>query len=222
MKKVQRIGKLNKKTAVMTMASITAAAVAVTGLYGLDKDVQEMQVYAKESFTGMKEIVEEHDSDNPFTILDISPTKAMYILSGSGKTYNLSTGTIGYLTSGQAPIEKDIQRIFSDNTAFYRYDESEPLAKAIMPLGYEDPEFLTIAYEEAYGGTIDRLDERRDWIKLYDPVGADGPAGGDKPTGRLMAYLTKVDPDVDGSGAYQYDGPSLIGDGADGLSAFDL
>ncbi len=218
MKKVQRMGKLNKKTAVMTIASITAAAVAVTGLYGLDKDVQEMQVYAKESFTGMKEIVEEHDSDNPFTILDISPTKAMYILSGSGKTYNLSTGTIGYLTSGQAPIEKDIQRIFSDNTAFYRYDEREALAKAIMPLGYEDPEFLTIAYEEAYGGTIDRLDERRDWIKLYDPVGADGPAGGDKPTGRLMAYLTKVDPDVDGSGAYQYDGPSLIGDGADGLS----
>ena len=94
MKKVQRMGKLNKKTAVMTMASIAAAAVAVTGLYGLDKDVQEMQVYAKESFTGMKEIVEEHDSDNPFTILDISPTKAMYILSGSGKTYNLSTGPV--------------------------------------------------------------------------------------------------------------------------------
>ena len=42
MKKVQRIGKLKKKTAVMTMASITAAAVAVRGLYGLGKDVQEM------------------------------------------------------------------------------------------------------------------------------------------------------------------------------------
>ena len=102
----------------MALAAVTAAAVAATGIYGLYKKTEGAEVYAKESFLGLKEIVEEHDRDNPFTILDISPARAMYIMDGTGKTYHLSTGTIGYLTSGQAPIEKDIQEIFSENTAF--------------------------------------------------------------------------------------------------------
>ncbi len=198
MKKIQKTGqpKLNKKTAVMAVASITAAAMAVTGIYGLGGHVQDMEdVFAKESFTGMKEIVEEHDKDHPFRILDITPTKAMYIVGGtSAKTYNLSTGTIGYLTGGQAPIEKDIYDIFNNNTDFYAYEEREALAKAIIPSGFDNADFLTIAYEEAYGGTIDRLDESRDWIKLYDPIVADGPlSNADKiPTGQLMAYVTKI------------------------------
>ena len=195
MKKIQKNGqpKLNKKTAVMAVAAVTAAAVAVTGIYRLGGHVQDMEdVYAKESFAGMKEIVEEHDSENPFKILDITPTKAMYIVEGTGKTYNLSTGTIGYLTGGQAPIEKDIYDIFHDNTAFYDYEERQALAKAIVPSGFDKEDFLTITYEEAYGGTIDRLDESRDWIKLYDPIVADGPLADDAPTGQLMAYVTKI------------------------------
>lgn len=194
MKKIQKIGqpKLNKKTAVMAVAAVTAAAVAATGIYGLVGRVQDMDdVYAKESFAGMKEIVEEHDKGNPFKILDITPTKAMYIMGGSNaKTYNLSTGTIGYLTGGQAPIEKDIYDIFHDNTAFYDYEERQALAKAIVPSGFDNADFLSIAYEEAYGGTIDGLDGSRDWIKLYDSVVADGPL--DPPTGQLRAYVTKI------------------------------
>lgn len=191
----------------MALAAVTAAAVAATGIYGLYKKTEGAEVYAKESFLGLKEIVEEHDRDNPFTILDISPARAMYIMDGTGKTYHLSTGTSGYLTSGQAPIEKDIQEIFSEDTAFYRYEEREALAKAIVPSGYEDADFLTIAYEEAYGGTMEGLDERHDWIKLYDTVGADGPADGSKPTGRLNAYATKTEAGEDG--AYQYNGAAL-------------
>ncbi len=216
MKKIQKTGqpKLNKKTAVMTVASVTAAAMAVTGIYGLGGHVQDMEdVYAKESFTGMKEIVEEHDKDHPFRILDITPTKAMYIVSGTNaKTYNLSTGTIGYLTGGQAPIEKDIYDIFHDNTDFYAYEEREALAKAIIPSGFDNAEFLTIAYEEAYGGTIDRLDESRDWIKLYDPIVADGPLAGDAPTGQMMAYVTKItdaDRDAGKYGEYKLVGGTL-------------
>ena len=209
MKKIQKRAKpkLNKETSVMALAAVTAAAVAATGIYGLYKKTEGAEVYAKESFLGLKEIVEEHDRDNPFTILDISPARAMYIMDGTGKTYHLSTGTSGYLTSGQAPIEKDIQEIFSEDTAFYRYEEREALAKAIVPSGYEDADFLTIAYEEAYGGTMEGLDERHDWIKLYDTVGADGPADGSKPTGRLNAYATKTEAGEDG--AYQYNGAAL-------------
>ena len=225
MMKMQRSGKpkLNKKTVVMAMASVTAAAVAVTGVYRLGSRVQDMEVYAKESFTGMKEIVEEHDSENPFRILDITPTRATYTPGGADKTYHLSTGTIGYLTGGQAPIEKDIQQIFLNDMLFYDYTERQELAEALLPAGYEDEDFLTIAYEEAYGGTIDRLDERRDWIKLYDPVGDVGPAGGQGPTGKLMAYVTEVDPDAGEDGEYNLvKGTLTTGlDGLDSLYAFN-
>ena len=226
MKKSQKNGKpkLNKKTAVMTVASITAAAVAVTGIHGLDRHVQDMEVYAKESFTGMKEIVEEHNGEDPFRILDITPAKAKYTVedtdTGKSSTYFLSTGTIGYLTSGQASIEKDLQEILGKDMLFYDYEKRKELADAVLSTDYTDEDFLTIAYEEAYGGTIDRLDERRDWIKLYDSVGDVGPANGDGPTGKLKAYVTEVDP---GEGEYKLIGGALTGidmDGLDSLYAF--
>ncbi len=227
MKKMQRSGKpkLNKKTAVMAVAAITAASMAATGIYGLDRHIQQdMEVYAKESFAGMKDIVEEHDSEDPFRILDITPSRAKYIVedtdAGTSSPYFLSTGTIGYLMSGQAPIEKAMQEIFGKDMRFFDYEERQKLADEILPTGYEDEDFLTIAYEEAYGGTLDRLDERRDWIKLYDPVGDVGPAGGQGPTGKLKAYVTQVDV---GEGEYKLVGGTLTGldmEGLDSLYAF--
>lgn len=54
-----------------------AAALVVTGLYLAPREQMPVStVEARESFGGIKQVVEEHDEDNPFVILDIVPGKA--------------------------------------------------------------------------------------------------------------------------------------------------
>ena len=97
--------------AVVGLSMIAAAVSVVQGF-------QRSQVYAGENqaFQGIGRIVKEHNTqEDPFVILDIVPGQADVAWSdreGSLHNYELSLATIGYLVSGQTPIEQDLLRIF--------------------------------------------------------------------------------------------------------------
>lgn len=88
-----------KKIFARATAMTAAAALVVTGLYLAPREQMPVStVEARESFGGIKQVVEEHDEDNPFVILDIVPGKAYADVNG--KKYDFSLGTIGYLAPG--------------------------------------------------------------------------------------------------------------------------
>ena len=66
--------------------------------------MEPVETYAKESFTGTKQVVESYTGDGkPFVILDIVPSFATYEWDEQ-TFYEISTGTLGYLSNGQAPM----------------------------------------------------------------------------------------------------------------------
>lgn len=89
--------KLNKKLLTATVACVAAAAVGVTGLAHV---LQPVEVYAKESFTGTKQIVDTHTDENePFLILDIVPSYATYAWQ---TTVSSDTTTEGGTEAGES------------------------------------------------------------------------------------------------------------------------
>ncbi len=165
--------KLNKKGVCAGMAfTVTSAVVAAT----FSQTGQPMAVYAKETFRGIDQVVEEHESE-PFVILDVVPGDASAKWTddkGNEHDVSLSMGTIGYLVDGQAPIEQDLLLAFTkeeDKALFYNCVNRESLAKAALPDGFVsgNPEDINILYEEAYGG-VAGMETDEGWIKLYDPV----------------------------------------------------
>ncbi len=186
MRKENKI-KLNKKSVCAGMAFTVASAVlAVT----LSQTGQPMTVYAKETFRGIDQVVEEHES-KPFVILDVVPGDASAKWTdnkGTEHEVSLSMGTIGYLVDGQAPIEQDLLLAFTkeeDKALFYNCENRERLTDVVVPDGFAsgNPEDINILYEEAYGG-VAGMETDDSWIKLYDPVElptedtSDGTAGG--------------------------------------------
>ena len=138
--------------AVVGLSMIAAAVSVVQGF-------QRSQVYARENFV----------------ILDILPGQADVAWSdreGSLHNYELSLATIGYLVSGQTPIEQDLLRIFGqDVPLFYDYEERLSLAQEVMapawqPTDLQETEYLKLGYEETYENVSDPAGEG--WHKLYD------------------------------------------------------
>ena len=179
-----------KKIFVRATAVAAAAALVVTGLTLAPSDRMPVStVLAKESFGGIRQVVEEHDEDNPFVILDIVPGKASAVING--KTYDFSLGTIGYLAPGQSPIQQDLFRIFTgdDSTAFYKYEDRKKLTDSVIANGYS-----SVSYQEAYGGTGEDL-KASVWTKIFDRADVDHDATGKLtgtvpyPTGRLYATV---------------------------------
>ncbi len=178
------------------VAVAAAAALVVTGLYMAPYErVPVSTVQARESFGGIKQVVEEHNEENPFVILDIVPGKAQAEVNG--KKYDFSLGTIGYLAPGQSPIQKDLLRIFKgdgeegNNEEFYKYSDRKALTDAVISNGYSG-----ITYQEAYGGTGEDL-RASIWSKIFDPVDVTHdengklPENGNYPTGRIYARVEK-------------------------------
>ncbi|MDE6318283.1 MAG: hypothetical protein K2M22_00935, partial [Lachnospiraceae bacterium] len=167
-------------------AVVAAAALVVTGLYLTPSDrmpASTVQAKERQSLGGIKQVVEEHNRENPFVILDIVPGKAV---SQDGK-YEFSLGTIGYLAPGQSPIQQDIFRMFTGEgkEKLYPYSARMDLIESILGSG-----MTGVTYREAYGGTEENL-EKNGWTRVFDPVApdADGklPADG-YPTGELYAH----------------------------------
>ena len=152
--------------------SVIAAVVSVV------QGFQRSQVYARENqaFQGIGRIVKEHNTqEDPFVILDIVPGQAEVAWSdqkGSLHNYEFSMATMGYLVSGQTPIEEDLLRIFGqDVPLFYDYKErlslaQEVMAPALQPTGPQETEYLKLGYEETYESVPDAAGEG--WNKLYD------------------------------------------------------
>ncbi|MDE5940180.1 MAG: DUF5057 domain-containing protein [Lachnospiraceae bacterium] len=187
-------------------AVAAAAALVVTGLYMAPYDRAPVpEVLARESFGGIKQVVEEHDEDNPFVILDIVPGKAYAEING--RRYDFSLGTIGYLAPGQSPIQQDLSRIFTgeDKESFYEYPDRRALTDLVIANGYNG-----ITFQEAYGGTGESL-KASVWTKIFDPAEVKHDENGKLtnevpyPTGRLYAHVEKrADGDTGVRSGYDY------------------
>ena len=146
-------------------AMVASGAVVAAAIYGVSPYLRPAQAYARESLSGMKQIVESHGENTPYRILDITPGKATY--EKNGTTYEISTGTIGYLAGGQAPIEKDLENIFRNNSSFYSYESRKNLVDEVVPTGMEDS-YLHLSYQECYGGVGGSTPEEKGWILIAD------------------------------------------------------
>ena len=68
--------KVNKKIGMIFTSSVLVAALGTVGVF---HHMEPMETYAKESFTGTKQVVEGHTGDDkPFVILDVVPSYATY------------------------------------------------------------------------------------------------------------------------------------------------
>ena len=123
--------KQNKRIATVITASVLVAALGTVGVF---HHMEPMETYAKESFTGTKQVVESHTGDGrPFVILDIVPSFATY--EWDEISYEISTGTLGYLVNGQSPMASDYMRIYKEHSAdLSTYEKRATLIDAICSI----------------------------------------------------------------------------------------
>lgn len=181
--------KQNKRIATVITASVLVAALGTVGIF---HHMEPMETYAKESFTGTKQVVESHTGDsNPFVILDIVPSFATYKWDDQ-TSYEISTGTLGYLSNGQAPMISDYMRIYKEHSAeLSTYEKRAELINAIWKYGNGSGDTF-FQYEEAYGSGSTRKElntpDANGWQLLIDSV--------TEHSGLMKGYFKKyVEPD---------------------------
>ncbi len=134
--------------------------------------VEPPTVLAKESFSGIGKIVEEH-GDEPYKILDIVPADAEYYDTPESTevrgTYTFRLGTMGYLVNGQNTLQADLAAAFQKGLEakepfFLEFSDREKLFQTIA--GTSAPFGLT--YEEAYGGVSGMSTDG--YTLIYDPT----------------------------------------------------
>lgn len=194
--------KQNKRIATVITASVLVAALGTVGIF---HHMEPVETYAKESFTGTRQVVESHTGDgSPFVILDIVPSFATYAWD-ENTSYEISTGTLGYLSNGQAPMISDYKRIYEDHSAeLSTYEERAELINAIWKYGNgSDDTFFQ--YEEAYGSDNTRKElntpDVNGWQLLMDSQTGH--------SGLMKGYYKKIEEnptgeEVDRAG-YDYD-----------------
>ena len=193
--------KQNKRIATVITASVLVAALGTVGVF---HHMEPMETYAKESFTGTKQVVESHTGDGrPFVILDIVPSFATY--EWDEISYEISTGTLGYLVNGQSPMASDYMRIYKEHSAdLSTYEKRATLIDAIWKYGNGNDDTF-FQYEEAYGSSGNTRKELNTpdvngWQLLIDPI-SQLPSGDEKKgetahSGLMKGYYKKfVEPD---------------------------
>lgn len=194
--------KQNKRIATVITASVL---VAVLGTVGVFHHMEPMETYAKESFTGTKQVVEGHTGD-AFVILDVVPSYATYVWDAD-TSYEISTGTLGYLSNGQSPMAADYMRIYKDplknhSAELSTYEKRAALVNEIWKYGTDNGEAL-FQYEEAYGSGNTRKDlntqNANGWQLLIDTMTLpddDKKKGDTAHSGLMKGYFKKyVEPD---------------------------
>ena len=196
--------KQNKRIATVITASVLVAALGTVGVF---HHMEPMETYAKESFTGTKQVVEGHTGDdNPFVILDVVPSYATYAWDAD-TSYEISTGTLGYLSNGQSPMAADYMRIYKDplknhSAELSTYEKRAALVNEIWKYGTDNGEAL-FQYEEAYGSGNTRKDlntqNANGWQLLIDTTTLpddDKKKGDTAHSGLMKGYFKKyVEPD---------------------------
>ena len=181
--------KQNKRIATVITASVLVAALGTVGIF---QHMEPVETYAKESFMGTKQVVESHTGDgSPFVILDIVPSFATYKWDDQ-TSYEISTGTLGYLSNGQAPMISDYMRIYKEHSAeLSTYEKRAELINAIWKYGNGSGDTF-FQYEEAYGSGSTRKElntpDANGWQLLIDSV--------TEHSGLMKGYFKKyVEPD---------------------------
>lgn len=196
--------KQNKRIATVITASVLVAALGTVGVF---HHMEPMETYAKESFTGTKQVVEGHTGDdNPFVILDVVPSYATYAWDAD-TSYEISTGTLGYLSNGQSPMAADYMRIYKDplknhSAELSTYEKRAALVNEIWKYGTDIGEEL-FRYEEAYGSGNTRKDlntqNTNGWQLLIDTTTLpddDKKKGDTAHSGLMKGYFKKyAEPD---------------------------
>ena len=209
---MKRHNKQKKKQNRRIAAIVTASVLAVTlGTVGIFHQMQPIEAYAKESFTGTKQVVEGHTGeDNPFVILDIVPSYATYKWNGDEtQSYEIGTGTLGYLVNGQSTMSFDYAGIYKDHSAdLLTWQKRSELVNEIWKTGTGDSD-LTFQYEEAYGSGNTRKDlntpNANGWQLLIGQETlqtGDQTIGATAHSGMMKGYFKKYEtPDPDASQA---------------------
>lgn len=209
---MKRHNKQKKKQNRGIAAIVTASVLAVTlGTVGVFHQMQPIEAYAKESFTGTKQVVEGHTGDdNPFVILDIVPSYATYKWNGDEtQSYQISTGTLGYLVNGQSTMASDYAGIYKDHsTDLLTWQKRSELVNEIWKSGTGDSD-LAFQYEEAYGSGNTRKDlntpNANGWQLLIEQEtlqAGDQTTGATAHSGMMKGYFKKYEtPDPDASQA---------------------
>ena len=189
--------KQNKRIAAVITASVLVAALGTVGIF---HHMEPVETYAKESFTGTKQVVESHTGDGrPFVILDIVPSFATYKWDDQ-TSYEISTGTLGYLSNGQAPMISDYMRIYKEHSAdLSTYEKRAARIDAIWKYGNGNDDTF-FQYEEAYGSSGNTRKElntpdANGWQLLIDPI-SQLPSGDEKKgetahSGLMKGYYKK-------------------------------
>ncbi|MDD6810949.1 MAG: DUF5057 domain-containing protein [Lachnospiraceae bacterium] len=176
--------KISKKLMAATGASVLAVSVAGAGLWQYLKPVP---VEAKETFSGIKQVVAECNAENPFVILDIVPGNTDYTCyfgtagsttTNSSATVEVSLATLPYLTAGTTPAEQAvINAVKANPTAFYEASNRAALAENLIPASI-NTSMPNVKYEEGYGGITEGLTEAGGWTKVYDAATYDSSVTG--------------------------------------------
>lgn len=207
---MKRHNKQKKKQNRRIAAIVTASVLAVTlGTVGIFHQMQPIEAYAKESFTGTKQVVEGHTrEDNPFVILDIVPSYATYKWNGDEtQSYEIGTGTLGYLVNGQSTMSFDYAGIYKDHSAdLLTWQKRSELVNEIWKSGTGDSD-LVFQYEEAYGSGNTRKDlntpNANGWQLLIEQETlqtGDQTIGATAHRGMMKGYFKKYEtPDPDAS-----------------------
>lgn len=209
---MKRHNKQKKKQNRRIAAIVTASVLTVTlGTVGIFHQMQPIEAYAKESFTGTKQVVEGHTGeDNPFVILDIVPSYATYKWNGDEtQSYEIGTGTLGYLVNGQSTMSFDYAGIYKEHSAdLLTWQKRSELVNGIWKSGTGDSD-LTFQYEEAYGSGNTRKDlntpNANGWQLLIGQetlIEEDKSKGETAHSGMMKGYFKKYEtPDPDASQA---------------------
>ena len=197
--------KQNKRIATVVTASVLVAALGTVGIF---HHMEPMETYAKESFTGTKQVVESHTGDsNPFVILDVVPSYATYAWDAD-ISYEISTGTLGYLVNGQSPMASDYMRIYKDLSEnrlvdLSTYEKRAALVNDIWKYRNSNGDAL-FQYEEAYGSGNTRKElntpNANGWQLLIDTTTLpdDDQEGNTAHSGWMKGYFKKyAEPDPD-------------------------
>ena len=207
---MKRHNKQKKKQNRRIAAIVTASVLAVTlGTVGIFHQMQPIEAYAKESFTGTKQVVEGHTGeDNPFVILDIVPSYATYKWNGDEtQSYEIGTGTLGYLVNGQSTMSSDYAGIYKEHSAdLLTWRKRSELVNEIWKSGTGDSD-LVFQYEEAYGSGNTRKDlntpNANGWQLLIGQETlqtGDQTIGATAHSGMMKGYFKKYEtPDPDAS-----------------------
>lgn len=194
-KKQESKGRKFKRHMSAAVAAILVISLVASGPMSY---VTPATVLAKGSFSGIGRIVEDHiSSGSPYVILDIVPTVAK---SGD---YTFSTGTMGYLVSGQAPIVRDLQGYLVGNLEFFDYTKRKnDFLDKVITSGFTGSGFPDVTYRESYGGVGGLYDVNASsgWIKMFDAV-TEPVDGAPVPTG---VFKGKVEYSPKGTAAEGY------------------